>query len=262
MPRMAAADDLLQRVLDSLTKRMSGSVVAVTAFLLYGGLGLALPLLAHWSVSWLVAANVSATMLAGLLILVWLVVQVQAAHRRHLVEWTTDLRRLDSAEFEWLVGEVFHREGWTVAETGRRDGPDGNIDLRLTRAGQTFIVQCKRWSSWLVDVDEIRKFAGTLTRERPPSSAGIFVTLSDFTAQAREEATTLGLTLVDNRDLYARVERVRKKEPCPVCGEPMLLDRSGRGWWYRCLAPGCGGRRDLSNDPGRAVGFLIEPPSS
>ena len=80
MPRMAAADDLLERVLVSLAKRMSGSVGAVTAFLLYGGLGLALPLLAHWSVSWLVAANVTATMLDSLLIIVWLVVQVQAAH--------------------------------------------------------------------------------------------------------------------------------------------------------------------------------------
>jgi hypothetical protein len=34
-------------------------------------------------------------------------VRVEAGHRRHLVEWTTNLRHLDAAEFEWLVGEVF-----------------------------------------------------------------------------------------------------------------------------------------------------------
>ena len=84
-----------------------------------------------WPVSWLVSANVVGTLMAGSLILVWFGLEAQAANRRHLVEWTTDLRLLDSAEFEWLVGEVFRRDGWNVEETGRRDGPDGNIDLRL-----------------------------------------------------------------------------------------------------------------------------------
>ncbi|MES2210547.1 MAG: restriction endonuclease [Chloroflexota bacterium] len=135
------------------------------------------------------------------------------------------------------------------------------MDLRLAKDGKRSIVQCKRWNSWLFDVDEVRKFAGTLVREGLPPGAGIFVTLSDFTTQAREEANTMGLALVDNRDLYARVEQVHRREACPVCSEPMLLDRSGRWWWYRCVARGCSGKRDLGNDPGRAVEFLIEPPS-
>jgi restriction endonuclease Mrr len=87
------------------------------------------------------------TLLAGSFVLAWFGVQVLAQRRRHLVEWTTDLRLLDAAEFEWLVGEVFRREGWAVEETGSQDGPDGNIDLRLTKAGARFIVQCKRWTS-------------------------------------------------------------------------------------------------------------------
>lgn len=258
---MKTLDDAIERFLVGFAKRASGRVIAVVALFLYAGLGLALPLALGWPVSWLVSANITGTALAGSLILVWFGLEIQAANRRHLVEWTTDLRLLDSAEFEWLVGEVFRREGWKVEETGRRSGPDGNIDLRLTKDGKHVLVQCKRWVSWLVGVDDVRAFAGTLMRERLPGTSGIFVTLSDFSEQAREEAGRIGLTLVDNRDLYARVEQVRRSEACPTCGSPMLLDRSARGWWFRCVTEGCLGKRDLGSDPARAVELLTELPS-
>jgi hypothetical protein len=241
--------------------RASGRAVAVVAVLLYGGFGLALPLLAGWSTLWLVLANLLGTLWAGILILVWLGALVQASRRRNLVEWTTDLRLLDSAEFEWLVGEVFRRDGWTVAETGRRDGPDGNVDLRVTKGGRALVVQCKRWASWLVGVDDVRAFAGTLMREGLPGPSGAFVTLSDFTPQARDEGRRIGMTLIDGHDLHARVERVRRSEPCPICRSSMQLDRSSRGWWFRCVANGCTGKRDLGGDPPRAVELLTELPA-
>jgi hypothetical protein len=258
---MKALDDAIERFLVGFAKRAPGRVIAAAALFLYAGLGLALPLTLGWPVSWLVSANVTGTLLAGSLILVWFGLEIKTANRRHLVEWTTDLRLLDSAEFEWLVGEVFRRDGWKVEETGRRDGPDGNIDLRLSKGNRHTLVQCKRWVSWVVGVDEVRAFAGTLMREGLPGTSGIFVTLSDFSEQAREEAKRVGLTLIDNRDLYARVEQVRRSESCPTCGSPMLLDRSARGWWFRCVTEGCNGKRDLGSDPARAVELLTELPS-
>jgi hypothetical protein len=259
-PTMKTLDVAIERFLVGFAKRSSGRVIGAVALFLYAGVGLALPLALGWPVTWLVSANITGTLMASSLILAWFGLEVQAANRRHLVEWTTDLRLLDFAEFEWLVGEVFRRDGWTVEETGRRDGPDGNIDLRLTKAGKHMLVQCKRWVSWAVGVDDIRAFAGTLMREGLPGTSGIFVTLSDFGEQAREEATRVGLTLIDNRDLYARVEQVRRNEACPICGLPMLLDRSARGWWFRCVTSGCQGKRDLGKDPARAVELLTEPP--
>jgi hypothetical protein len=255
---MGRLDDAFERLLVAVATRASGLVVGALALLLYGGFGLALPLAFGWSLPWLVCANVTGTALAGILIVTWLGIRVRAAHRQHLVEWTTDLRLLDAAEFEWLVGELFRRVGWQVEETGRQDGPDGNVDLRLTRAGTRAIVQCKRWTSWVVGVDDVRGFAGTLMREGLPGSAGIFVTLSGFTRQARDEGRKIGLTLVDNRDLLARVEKVRRAEACPTCQAPMVLDRSSRGWWFRCIAPSCTGKRDLGSDPARAVELLTE----
>ncbi len=245
-----------------LVTHVSGRSVVALTVLLYGGLGLALPLGLGWSVPYLISANVTGTMFAAAVSLGWLGLQIQTRDRRHLVEWTSNLRLLTSEEFEWLVGEVFRRDGWKVQETGRQDGPDGNIDLELTQGGRRLIVQCKRWVSFQVGVDEIRSFGGTLMREGLAGVDGIFVTLSDYTSQAREEASKLGLTLIDNRDLYARVERTRRNEPCPNCRAPMVLGRSGQGWWFRCVAPGCSGKRDLGNDPGRAVELLVQPPQS
>jgi hypothetical protein len=254
-------EDFLDRSLIALVSRISGPTVVALALVLYGGGGLILPLAFGWPTWYLVVANVEFTILAAVVSLGWFAVRIEAGNRRRLVEWTTDLRLLDSSEFEWLVGEVFRREGWTVRETGHRDGPDGTIDLDLTRGRQRKIVQCKRWTSMSVGVDEIRRFLGTLMREKLPEDAGIFVTLSSFTEQARQEAQQAGITLVDNRNLYSRIEKVRRAELCPLCNTPMVLDRSPHGWWLRCVADGCSGKRDLSDDPGRAVDLLIQPTS-
>jgi hypothetical protein len=254
-------DDALDRALANFAKRAPGRLIAAITIAFYAGIGLALPLALGWSTSWLVAANVVGTTLAAIVVLAFLGLRIEARDRRHLVEWTTDLRLLDSSEFEWLVGETFRREGWTVEESGRRDGPDGNVDLRLRMGGQTVVVQCKRWTARIVGVDDVRSFAGTLMREGLPGTAGIFVTLSEFGGQARAEAERIGLTLVNNVDLYARVEKVRRAEACPTCGASMVLDRSMRGWWFRCVAKGCAGKRDLGADPARAVELLTEVPS-
>jgi hypothetical protein len=254
-------DRLIDRALLGLVRNVSGRTVAFLAILAYLGLGLVVPLSFGWSATYLVGANLTGVSLAAALTLGWLGLQIQAQSRRHLVEWTSDLRRLDAQEFEWLVGELYRREGWSVTETGRQDSGDGNVDLVLTDRLERRIVQCKRWTANWVGVDEIRSFAGTLMRENLPGSAGIFVTLSTFTQQARDEASTIGMTLVDNRDLYAHLEKVRRPEPCPVCAAPMVLGRSDRGWWFRCLAKGCAGKRDLGADPGLAISLLVLPPN-
>jgi HJR/Mrr/RecB family endonuclease len=231
-------------------------MVLVIALLFYPGLGLAMPLLLHWPTPGLIECNVVGVTLAGVVSLGWLTAQVEAAKRRHLVEWTTDLRLLTAEEFEWLAGETFRREGWTVQETGHQEAPDGNIDLKLLRDGRPMIVQCKRWTSQAVGVEEVRELAGTLMREGLPGSSGIFVTLSDYTQAARAEARTIGIELVNGRELLSRIEKVRRPVACQICHQPMLLSRSARCWWFRCVTSGCSGKLDLADEPGRAVELL------
>jgi restriction system protein len=250
-------DNIAEAVI-ALTKRISGAWVAVVAMLFYPVLGLLLPVALNWSLTWLVVANLVGVYLAAIVSVGWLAAQVEAARRRELLEWTTELRHLSSEEFEWLVGETFRREGWKVTETGRQDAADGNVDLRLARDGERKLVQCKRWTSWEVPVDEIRNFVGTLSIAGLEPRDGIFVTLSDFTTEAESEARKGHLTLLDGTSLFAKMDRVRRKEACPVCGRPMRLDYSRRGWWFRCVQPGCTGKRDVGNDAGRAIAFLTE----
>ena len=256
--RVASADGLVDRLVFGFVSRVSGWTVAATALVLYPGLGLLLPLALDWPTSWLISVNAIAVMLAALVSLGWLLIQLEAKDRRQLLEWTSDLRLLNANEFEWLVGEVYRREGWTVSETGRQDRPDGNVDLVVTRSSSRRFVQCKRWASKRVGVGEIRAFAGTLMREGLSGADGDFVTLSTFGEVAIDEAKKIGIQLVDGRDLYRRIEQVRRVEPCPICQKPMLFGRSEIGWWFRCVAPNCRGKRDLGNEPMRAIEYLTK----
>lgn len=252
--------DLAERAILRFVNRAPGWLVVAVALILYPGLALVLPLSLNVQRVFLVEANCVGAVLATVVGVGWLTVRIQQLHRRHLVEWTTNLRLLNSEEFEWLVGELLRREGWEVEETGQPDRPDGNIDLELRRFGVRRIVQCKRWASWRVDVDEIRKFLGTLMRESLTADAGLFVTLSTLTEQARSEATAAGLQVIEGSELYALLERHKQPEPCPLCSAPMLLDKSPLGWWFRCVQNGCSGKRDLGDDPERAVELLTSYP--
>jgi HJR/Mrr/RecB family endonuclease len=255
---MPEPEDRYDRLILWIVKHVPARGVLVLAGVSYFGVGLAVPLLLDFPKPWLFAFNVFGAIFAASLLFGWLFVQIQLRDRRHLLEWAGDLRLLDGEEFEWLVGEVFRREGWDVRERGRQDAADGNVDLELSRLGERRLVQCKRWTVQWVAVDEVRKFVGTLTRENLPPSAGTFVTLSRFNQHAVAEAEAAGVELIDNVDLVARLEKVRRAEVCNLCGSPMVLDHSVHGWWFRCVTPGCRGKRHLDRDPGRAVALLTE----
>jgi restriction system protein len=247
---------------DALTRtigRLPASAACLLGVVAYAAVGLALPLAMNGGVFILISFNALGVMLGWCVTASWMISAVEAAQRRHLIEWTTNLRLLSAQEFEWIVGEMFRREGWDVQETGSEGKPDGNVDLRILRGGQERLVQCKRWQSWLVGVDEIRELGGTLMREGLGGDRGILVTSSRFSEQAIAEATELGIELVDHRELVRRIEDVRANESCPVCSTPMLLDRSARGWWLRCprWTDGCAGKRDLGGNTGRALALLL-----
>lgn len=250
---------VLDRAVTFVVRRISGPGALALAAALYV-LGVAIPLLLHLPTFCLVTYSFAGTLFGASVLTAWFLVQLEASHRRKLVDWTTSLRLLTAEEFEWLVGEIFRREGYEVKETGNQESADGNVDLRLSKDGRQKLVQCKRWQSWMVGVDEIRKLAGTLMREKLPGDAGIFVTLSNFTPQAEEEAKAIGLTLIGGRELDEMRQRVRRSEPCPECEAPMIFGQSERGWWFRCVKNGCRGKRDLGSDEGRAIEFLVQMP--
>lgn len=250
--------DRYDRLILWIVKHVPGHSVVLLVGLSYLGVGLALPVVLGWPTLWLIDANIVGTIFAASLAFGWLFVQIQARDRRHLLEWTSDLRLLDAEESEWRVGEPFRREGWTMRERGRHEAPDGNVDLDLTGASERRLVQYKRWTVQWVGVDETRTFLGTQTREKLQPGAGIFVTLSRFNQHATVEAKAAGLEVIDKVELLGRVAKVRRAEPCELCHEPMLHDHSPHGWWFRCITSGCASKRHLDKDPGRAVALITE----
>jgi HJR/Mrr/RecB family endonuclease len=209
---------------------------------------------------WYEVLDVAVLAIASMLVIAYIAAMSRSARLQNLLNWTSDLRRLDADEFEWLVLELFRREGYTAEKIGSQHHGDGNIDLLLTRDAVRIIAQCKRWTSWFVKPEDVQRFAGTFPAHGDVTERW-FVTLSDFTESARTAGERAGIVLINGTVLAERLERVRRTEPCPRCGRPMLLDRSAYGWWLRCPQFGkCDGKRDLSRDPGRAVDLLLEQP--
>ena len=203
-PRRAGRTTTL---LDDWLTRAVGALPINAALLLagavYGGLGLALPLLVHARVPLLIVCNVMGASLGWAITLAWIFPASEARLRRQLLEQTTNLRLLSAAEFELLIGELLRREGWDVEEAGKHGEPDGNVDLRIRRGDRHMLVQCKRWHSWQVNVDEVRKLAGTLLREGLPGTSGMLVTTSTFTPAAIAEAKQNGVELVEATTCFA-----------------------------------------------------------
>ena len=143
---------------------------------------------------------------------------------------------LDWSEFEQLVGELYRRKGYRVAETVM--GPDGGIDLVLTREAETYLVQCKHWKGRPVGVKVVRELKGVIAARG--ASGGSVVASGGFTAEAKQFARKAGVELVDGEALRSLPERDQPEAPhdepepdagpcCPACGSPMVRRRAGRG---------------------------------
>jgi hypothetical protein len=273
-PRTGRTATLLDDWLTRAIGRLPGNAALLLAGVVYGSLGLALPLLVHAHAPLLIGCNVMGASLGWAITLSWIFPATEARLRRQLLEQTTNLRLLSAAEFELLVGELLRREGWDVEETGRQGEADGNVDLRIRRGDRQMLVQCKRWQSWQFGVDEVRKLAGTLLREGLPGGRGMLVTTSTFTAAATAEAKQTGIELVGGGDLLRRLQaagatelvagadEIKDAYACPNCASPMILAHSPYGWWIRCpnYDAGCEGKRDLGTDPRHALELLLTSP--
>lgn len=113
-------------------------------------------------------------------------------------------------QFEMLVGEGFRLQGFQVAETGR-GGPDGGVDLVLTRpgknGGEKFLVQCKQWRAFKVGVDVVRELYGVMAAKG--AAGGFVVTSGRFTEAAVSFASGRNVTLVDGPKLHALLRQAQ-----------------------------------------------------
>ena len=283
--RSRSSGDTLADALEGLlmlTPWWVGPLVAVGAYLLLRFVG---PLLLSGASQPLqdIFGGLARTMApfgAALVVLIWVIAEIKKCSRRRTLESCSNidsLRALSWQEFEQLVGEAYRRRGFVVAESGG-GGPDGGVDLVLTRNGVKTLVQCKQWRTWKVGVKIVRELYGVMTAEG--AGQGIVATCGSFTADAKAFAGGKPLDLVDGPALWRLVEGVQTsvrrevasgdqpKAPaavmpppsadqhaaadnpvCPKCGSAMVLRTARKGQnagsqFYGCSRyPQCRGTR-------------------
>ena len=170
-------------------------------------------------------------------------------------------------EFEMLVGEAYALQGYRVTETGG-SGPDGGIDLVLTKGGEKFFVQCKQWKAYKVGVDVVRELYGVMAAKG--AAGGFVVTSGRFTDDAKAFADGRNVRLVDGSKLFAMIKQAKQSsyarqaassaqampersvQPnCPQCGSNMVKRIARKGgnlggeFWGCSKFPSCRGVRPI-----------------
>jgi hypothetical protein len=147
------------------------------------------------------------------------------------------LSELEWKRFENLVEGYFSAIG--LKTRPNRPGADGGVDIHLLHPDTNqvgSIVQCKSWHVYDVGVKPVRELYGVMAADHIPE--GVFVTTGDYTAEARSFAAGKQLTLIDGRDLLARLAALPsekqasllaaitagdyKTPTCPRCGIKMV----------------------------------------
>jgi restriction system protein len=154
-------------------------------------------------------------------------------------------------DFERLVGASFEKEGFAVTRTGG-GGPDGGVDLILTKGREMTLVQCKRWRAQQASVTTVRELYGVMADRG--AAHGVVVSAGDFTPDAREFARGRNIDLVNGRAL-ADILRGAASDAgmstaaptCPKCGARMLErvartgSNAGQSFWGCETFPRCRG---------------------
>ena len=209
-------------------------------------------------------------------------------HREQLVSNVSQSKSADALndmswrEFEWLVGEAFRLQGYRVSEQGGA-GPDGGIDLVLSKGSEKFLVQCKQWKAFKVSVTVVRELYGVMAAEG--AAGGFVVTSGRFTDEATAFASGRNIKLIDGPLLHGLISQAKNvrsavdgalprklssappalnPEPipasvatqglipsCPSCGSTMAKRKAGRGanvggeFWGCVTYPACKGTRSI-----------------
>ena len=186
---------------------------------------------------------------AFFLLMMALISAVKAWHRGELLERQTSLKSIQELtwkEFEYLIGEAYRRQGYSVKENFN-DGPDQGIDLVLSKDSEITLVQCKRWLSKKAGVSIVREHFGVTVAHK--ANRGIVVCSNGFTAEAENFAQKTRIELVGAKELVKLISSVQKNKnikfedlleqseiinkkdnsACPVCGSSMVIRTARRG---------------------------------
>jgi restriction system protein len=122
---------------------------------------------------------------------------------RELLEW---LRGLKPWEFEKYIAELFTKLGYKSTVTG--GGYDKGIDIIAEKDGLKHYIQCKKYITSVVGVNELRDFYGAIA-DHLAKAKGYFITTNKFTLEAEKFAEDKPIELIDG---YKLIKYIRLSE--------------------------------------------------
>lgn len=173
----------------------------------------------------------------------------RARKGRHLMEMASGHQAMQAIsgmswrEFEQLVAEGFRVRGYTVHDMGGQ-GPDGGVDLVLSKGSERYLVQCKQWRATKVGVVVVRELYGVMAAEG--AAGGFVVTSGSFTEDAEAFASGRNIKLLAGAELRqliasaksttalvpslpATVTAAKWTSVCPRCGAEMKVREAKKG---------------------------------
>lgn len=154
---------------------------------------------------------------------------------RELIQW---LRGMHPSEFEKYIADLFSKLGYKTNITG--GGYDRGVDVVAEKDGLKYFIQCKKYITSIVGVNELRDFYGAIA-DHLAQAKSYFITTNKFTLEAERFAEDKPIELIDGYKLvkYIRLaeketKSVAKLEKCPQC-DGNLVERKGKyGKFYGC----------------------------
>lgn len=145
---------------------------------------------------------------------------------KELIKW---LQGIKPSEFEDFIAELYSRLGYKTEKVGR--AYDGGVDVIASKDGIINYIQCKKFITSQVGVEQVREFVGVLVGKLANGN-GIFITTNIFTTEAKKYAEESMIELIDGYKLTKLIRSVDLKidseieddenQKCPKCGGDLI----------------------------------------
>ncbi len=175
---------------------------------------------------------------------------------REMLRW---LRSMKPAEFEEYIADLFIKLGHKAEAVGASH--DGGIDVITEKDGIKHYIQCKKYITSVVGVNEVRDFYGAVVDHLARGNA-YFITTNKFTLEAEKFAEDKPIELIDGFRLIDYIKLAEKnnnignfvnasrdnERKCPQCGGNLIKRKGRYGEFYGCSNyPKCKFTRKIEN---------------
>lgn len=124
---------------------------------------------------------------------------------RELIIW---LRGLKPWEFEQYIADLFTKLGYRTNVVG--GSYDKGIDVIAEKDGLKHYIQCKKYITSTVGVNEVRDFYGAIA-DHLAQAKGYFITTNKFTLEAERFAQDKPIELIDGNKLIKYIRMVENQ---------------------------------------------------